>query len=84
MKKIDDGEPPYLPIPCDTYSEIELAIMHRRPLRLVWRDANVSFTQVVVPIDLETNSGREFLHARLASGGRTRIRLDRIDRLEPA
>lgn len=76
--------PPYEPISCDVYSQLELAIMHRARLRLTWREGNVCYTQPVVPTDLETRDGEEFLHCRLPSGEDARIRLDRIDRMEPA
>jgi transcriptional antiterminator Rof (Rho-off) len=58
--------------------------MHRERLRLSWREGNVCFAQAVLPLDLETRTGEEFLHCRLPSGDLARIRLDRIDRVEPA
>jgi Rho-binding antiterminator len=74
----------YQPISCDVYSRLELAIMHRERLHLSWKQGNVWFTQPVVPTDLETRAGEEFLHCRLPSGEYARIRLDYIDRMEPA
>lgn len=74
----------YRPISCDVYSRLELAIMHRERLRLTWREGNVFFAQLILPTDLETRSGEEFLHCRLPSGDTVRIRLDHIDRMEPA
>ena len=85
MKKTDTGqETPYESISCDAYSRLELAIMHRQRLRLSWKEGNVCFALAVVPLDLETRTGEEFLHCRLPSGEFARIRLDHIARAEPA
>ena len=74
----------YRPISCDRYSELELAIMHSTPLKLVWREDNVSRAITVLPVDLQTQAGEEYLSCRLPSGETARIRLDRIDRWDPA
>ncbi|MFL6656178.1 MAG: Rho-binding antiterminator, partial [Sulfurifustis sp.] len=71
----------YHPISCDVYSRLELAIMHRERLRLTWREGNVFFAQLILPTDLETSVGEEFLHCRLPSGEKARIRIDHIDRM---
>ncbi|HEX9813065.1 MAG TPA: hypothetical protein VGA88_13395 [Burkholderiales bacterium] len=84
MKKIEGGETPYRPIACDVYSELELAILHRQRLHVVWHEENVSFTRTLLPLDLETEAGKEFLHYRFSTGEIGRIRLDRIDRVGPA
>jgi Rho-binding antiterminator len=86
VKKTEDEVPgtSYLPISCDIYSELEVAILHRNRLHLTWHDGNVCYTQAVLPLDLETDAGEEFLHCLLASGERMRVRLDRITRMEPA
>lgn len=84
MKRTEGREPPYRPISCDIYSTLELAILHRQRLHLVWHDGNVCFTRTVIPIDLETRTGQEFLHYRLSSGEPGCVRLDRINRMEPA
>ena len=83
MKKIEGGDSPYQPISCDTYSKLELAILRRQQLHLVWHQDNVCFTRTLFPVDLETQAGQEFLHYRLPTGEIGRIRLDRIDRVEP-
>lgn len=87
MKKTeshDSGDAVYRSISCDVYSELELAIMHRQRLRLVWREANVCHTQTIQPLDLETRAHQEFLHCRLESGEVTQIRLDHISHMESA
>lgn len=84
MNRTNGGDAPYQPISCDIYSRLELAILRRQRLRLVWHDANVCFIRTVIPFDLETRTGQEFLHYRVVAGKPGRIRLDRIDRLGPA
>jgi len=68
----------YRPIACERHSEYELAIVQRRKLCLTWTENNVTYTQAVLPTDLETARQEEFLICRLESGETQRIRLDRI------
>lgn len=84
MKKTDTGEPAYRPMSCDAYSRLEVAILRRQRLRLTWHEGNVCFTLKVMPVDLETRAGEEFLHCRLPDGKLARVRLDYIERMEPA
>lgn len=74
----------YSPIACARYSEYELAIMHRQKLHLRWRDANVHYDQVVLPLDLKTINHEEFLIFRGSQDETLSIRLDRIQRMELA
>jgi Rho-binding antiterminator len=69
----------YVPIPCDIYSRYELAILHKQPLRVVWRGAR-GFDRIehLQPMDLRTRSGAEYLIARNLLGQRRIMRLDRI------
>lgn len=83
MKTTEESRPRYEPIPCAVYSAYELAILQRRQLRLLWREGNVYYRLPVTPLDLETRAGEEFLHCRLPSGERARLRLDYILRTEP-
>lgn len=69
----------YTPIDCALYSEYELAIMHKTRLQISWRDAQGSpRLEVLVPVDLRTRSGEEFLVAVDSLGAEREIRLDRI------
>ena len=69
----------YTPIDCDRYSEYELAIMRKRKLRICWRDAEaVTHVEMLLPRDLQTRHGEEFLIAENSAGERLEIRLDRI------
>jgi Rho-binding antiterminator len=72
----------YQPIACARYDQYEIAILHRRQLRLVWKEGNVIYDQLVTPLNLRTAHGEEFLILRLASGETREIRLDRIRRAE--
>jgi Rho-binding antiterminator len=69
----------YKPIDCSLYSAYELAIMHRTRLQLSWRDAAGSpRIGVLLPLDLRTRQGEEFLVAIDHLGAEREIRLDRI------
>lgn len=84
MKTTEGSEPAYRPISCAEYSVFELAILQRRSLRLLWREDNVYYRLTVVPLDLETRRGEEFLHCQLPTGERMRLRLDYILRVNAA
>lgn len=69
----------YTPIDCALYSEYELAIMRRWKLRIVWKDeSGLSHVEMLLPRDLQTRQGEEFLIAETAAGERLQIRLDQI------
>lgn len=69
----------YTPIDCDRYSEYELAILRKWRLRLGWRDgAGLTHVETVLPTDLQTRHGEEFLIAETSAGERVEIRLDLI------
>jgi Rho-binding antiterminator len=74
----------YRPISCSVYSEYEVAILHREKLRLSWCSDNVIYNQVVLPLDLRTVHGEEFLICRIESGETCHIRLDHIRKMERA
>jgi transcriptional antiterminator Rof (Rho-off) len=69
----------YRPIPCEVYDRYERAILHHDRLRLSWRDeAGLAHVETVVPEDLETRAGEEFLLGHCLDGSPRRLRLDRI------
>ena len=69
----------YKPIACDLYSQYEVAVLHRTPLRVRWRGMDgVTHLEVLMPEDLETRDGEEFLVAHTANGDHRRLRLDRL------
>lgn len=72
----------YQPVSCARYDQYEIAILRRRPLRLVWDEDNVIYDRVVTPLNLRTAGGQEFLILRLDEDGIREVRLDRIRRTE--
>jgi Rho-binding antiterminator len=69
----------YQPIACDLYSRYELAVMHRTKLTLCWRDSDgLAHLETLLPEDLVTRNGEEFLVARTVAGAQLRLRLDQI------
>ena len=69
----------YKPIDCSLYSEYELAIMHGHRLQVSWRDAEGSpRIEVLIPVDLRTRQGEEFLVVKDHNGLEQEIRLDHI------
>lgn len=75
-------ETDYQPISCANYDQYEIAIMHGSKLRLTWQKSNVTYDQVVTPLNLRTAQGEEFLILRLANGETTEVRLDHIRRVQ--
>ncbi len=73
----------YRPISCASYDEYEIAIMHRARLHLTWQEDNVTYDQVVTPLNLRTEAGAEYLILDDASGARHEVRLDQIRRMTP-
>jgi Rho-binding antiterminator len=75
----------YTPVDCGLYSEYELAILHHRRLRIYWHEPDGrAHIGVLMPVDLSTRGGEEFLVLERGDGERTELRLDRIARAEPA
>lgn len=69
----------YRPVACQIYGGLELAILHCRRLRIVWRDSmGRRHMAVFRPRDLVTRNHEEHLIAETGDGGRHEIRLDRI------
>ncbi len=73
----------YIPISCASYSDYEVAILHRQTLRVRWRgpDGGEHIARLR-PLDLQTKSGEEFLIAEDAHGESLRLRLDWIQSAE--
>ncbi len=73
----------YHPIACARYDVYESAITRRQRLQLVWHEDGVDHAQSVLPTDLETRAGEEFLIARDAHNHPLKIRLDKIRKVIP-
>ena len=75
----------YRPVDCGLHSEYELAIMHASMLRVSWRDScGAKHTGLLLPTDLYSRNGEEFMVAQTPSGETLEIRLDRISGYTPA
>lgn len=69
----------YRPVDCALHSEYEPAIMQRRRLHLTWLGSDgTAHIEVVIPTDLFTRQGEEFMVITRSAGEIEEIRLDRI------
>ena len=74
----------YQPVDCGLHSEYELAIMHKNKLILSWHDsAGTEHVEQLIPTDLRTRNGEEFMAVLNAKGEELEIRLDRITGCRP-
>ncbi len=74
----------YVPIDCGLHSEYELAIMRRQKLRIRWHDTHgMTHFETLLPRDLQTRSGEEFLIAETPEKATLEIRLDHIVETRP-
>ncbi|MBF6058482.1 MULTISPECIES: Rho-binding antiterminator [Thiomicrorhabdus] len=68
-----------MPISCHLYDQLEIAAMHKRKLKLVFKDPNHPFHNRIVSVqDLQTRNSQEYA---LTENGET-IALEGLDRLE--
>lgn len=69
----------YHPISCALHSRYELAVLRRERLRLRWLGEDGAERQAeLLPTDVQTRAGAEYLQARDAAGAEVCIRLDWI------
>ena len=73
----------YRPISCERYAELELHIMRCRHLRVAWRDQMGAHIESLLPEDLRTRGGAEYLLARTRQGEQRTIRLDQLRHFTP-
>ena len=67
----------YRPVDCDLHSEYELVFMQRSKIVLTWQEVAGSIqTEAVLPLDLLTRSGEEFMVFLTGTGTEHEIRLD--------
>lgn len=75
----------YVPIACAEHERLEFAVLRRQRLRLEYRDeSGLTISRVVLPTDVATRDGAEWLSYREMEGGEGVIRLDRIVSAKPA
>ena len=66
--------PPYAPIPCAQHERLEFAALTKQ-----WLDVKVDgVAQRLLPLDVATRDGAEWLVAQTERGERATLRLDRL------
>lgn len=84
MTAATDGRD-YVPIACVLHERLEFAVLRRQSVRLSIRDRDTPAVDwVVVPCDVYTRDGAEWLSYRTPDGENGTIRLDRIFAVEAA
>ena len=74
---------PYRPIPCALHDEYEIAIMHKKTLRIKWsNEQGDQHTEKIQAKDILVKDKQEFLVADRENGDALCIRLDKITILE--
>ena len=70
----------YVPIACAAHERLEFAVLRRHPLQLTWlgQDGRTQFRERVLPQDVETRDGAEWLTLKRQGGESEVVRLDRI------
>jgi len=71
-------EQDYQPIACMQHEQLELSVLRRIPLMLAYRLEGQDRVEKVMPLDVATRDGAEWLKFRGKDGGVEEIRLDRI------
>ncbi len=69
----------YAPIPCDSHSQLEVAILHRLTLDI--RLAGEQRLRRWRGVDIFTRDGAEYLRLRSPAGEQCDVRLDRLLRV---
>jgi len=73
----------YIPIACAQYDGYEIAIMHKKHLRIKWSDdSGEQHTENILPKDIRVKDKQEFLIAEVVDGEAICVRLDKITLLE--
>jgi len=70
----------YVPIACAAHERLEFAVLRRRHLQLTWlgEDGRTQFSERVLPRDVATRDGAEWLTIERPGGDSEVVRLDRI------
>lgn len=69
---------PYQPIACRLHERLEFSVLRKIPLKLFYRAADRDRDEQVMPLDVCTRDGAEWLEFRREDGSQDVIRLDRI------
>lgn len=76
-------ESPYVPVACAFHEGLEFAVLRRQPLYLRWQDGAVERESRVMPTDVRTADGAEWLHFMSESGEAGCVRLDQLLGADP-
>lgn len=68
----------YQPIPCILHDRLEFSVLRRISLRLAYKLADRDIIETVMPLDVATRNGAEWLEFRREDGSQEVIRLDWI------
>ncbi len=70
----------YVSIACADHERLEFAVLRRRHLQLTWlnQDDCAPFSERVLPLDVETRDGAEWLTIERPGGESEVVRLDHI------
>lgn len=71
----------YIPIACAAHERLEFAVLRRRYLQLTWlgKDGRSPCCERVLPLDVETRAGAEWLTIKREDGEIEVVRLDHIN-----
>ncbi len=68
----------YQPIACAQHDQLEFSVLRKIPLRLEYVENGEHKHEKVLPLDVNTRNGAEWLKFRRQDGSETEIRLDEI------
>ncbi|PWB58099.1 MAG: transcriptional antiterminator, Rof [Nitrosomonadales bacterium] len=69
----------YQPISCAQHERLEFSVLRKIPLQIEFRQGPEKIRQTVMPLDVATRSGAEWLKFRVSGTGEViEIRLDSI------
>ncbi len=69
----------YQPIPCAQHERLEFSVLRKIPLQIEYHHGSEKISQIVMPLDVATRSGAEWLKFSVADTGEVvEIRLDSI------
>jgi Rho-binding antiterminator len=69
----------YVPIACAVHEQLEFAVLKRTRLNLRYREGGQMIQETVLPVDVATCGGAEWLRIRRNDGSEAEIRLDAIE-----
>lgn len=81
MSSFEDGG--YVPIACAFHECLEFAVLRRQRLRMLFRSSQGETLCTVLPTDVQTRDGAEWLHYLDETGKPGQIRLDFLVSAEP-